>query len=216
MKRSSPIKTFLAESGFWTLSNAVCVLTPVAATYVALHMVLGAPMSKVSLAMSAVALLTLTWGSWASLIWSTHRLLRASMRLMTVLPGVLLIALAGFGFYIGKGSILFWSALLTSGLGTVACSFMLAGRLSAKSSIKSAGGYLAGLGLFPLLSTVGAGGVAYLWYLFVSNPLQTDWRVLFSFSFFFVTTLAIVLITTVIPAVTTHLARGLVAGTARD
>lgn len=214
MQQSSPVKGFLSESALWTLSNALCVGLPVAATYLALHVLAGAPMTRVSMAVSAVAILSLTWGSWSALVWTKNRLLRASMQVMTALPGVLLLAVAGFGFYIGRGSMVFWIALLGCGVGTIATSLMLAGRVGAMSAADSAVGYLAGLGIFPLLATGGSGAVGYLWYLFVSNPLQTDWRTLFSFSFFFVTTLAIVLISTVIPAVTTLVCRRIAAARA--
>jgi hypothetical protein len=208
---TTPVKSFLTESALWTLSNTLGVAVPVAAIYVGLHVFLGVSMTKVSLAMSAGALLTLTWGSWASLVWAKNRMLRASMQMMTVIPGILLLLLAGLGFYIGRGSILFWLALLSSGAGTVAASFMLARNVGALSVDDSPTGLLAGFGVFPMLATGAAGGVGYLWYVFVSNPLATDWRSMFSLSFFFVTTLAIVLISTVVPAVTTLVCRRLAA-----
>ena len=211
MQRTTPIKSFLTESALWTLSNALGVGVPVAAVYVILHGLMDAPMTRVSLAMSAAALLTLTWGSWASLVWAKNRMLRASMQMMTVIPGILLLLFAGLGFYVGRGSLLFWLALLTTGVGTIAASFMLARNVSMTAASDSPTNYLAGFGIFPMLATGAAGGVGYLWYVFVSNPLQTDWRSLFSFSFFFVTTLAIVLISTVVPAVTTVVCRRLAA-----
>jgi hypothetical protein len=211
MQRTTPVKSFLTESALWTLSNALGVGVPVAAIYIFMHVLMGVPMAKVSMAMSAGALLTLTWGSWSSLVWSKNRLLRASMQMMTVIPGVLLLMLAGLGFYVGRGSILFWLALLTTGAGTIAASFMLARNVGAMSVNDSPTSFLAGFGIFPVLATGGAGGVGYLWYLFVSNPLATDWRAMFSFSFFFVTTLGIVLISTVVPAVTTLVCRRLAA-----
>ncbi|QDG53274.1 hypothetical protein FIV42_21760 [Persicimonas caeni] len=211
MYQKTPVKGFLKESALWTLSNALGVGVPVAAVYIGLHVLMGSPMTRVSMAMAATALLTLTWGSWSSLVWAKNRMLRASMQMMTVIPGILLLLLAGLGFYIGRGSLLFWIALLANGAGTIAASFMLARTVGATAASDSPTGYLTGFGVFPLVATGAAGGVGYLWYLFVSNPLATDWRSLFSFSFFFVTTLAIVLISTVVPAVTTVICRQLAA-----
>jgi hypothetical protein len=211
MQRTTPIKSFLTESALWTLSNALGVGVPVAAIYIGLHVFMGVSMAKVSLVMSAGALLTLTWGSWSSLVWAKNRMLRATMQMMTVIPGILLLLLAGLGFYVGRGSLLFWVALLLAGAGTMAASFMLARNVGAMSVDDSSTGLLAGFGIFPLLATGGAGGIGYLWYLFVSNPLATDWRAMFSLSFFFVTTLGIVLISTVVPAVTTVVCRRLAA-----
>ncbi len=209
MQPTMPMKSFLSESALWTLANALGVAVPTAAAYVGLHVMLGYPMTRVSMAMSAIALLTLTWGSWSGLVWAKNRLLRASMQMMTVIPGILLLMLAGLGFYVGRGSLLFWIALLGTGMGTVAASLMLARQVGATAASDSAAGLMSGLGIFPLLATGAGGTVGYLWYLFVSNPLQADWRSLFSFSFFFVTTLAIVLISTVVPAVTTVVCRRL-------
>lgn len=207
MSRSAPVKSFLTESALWTLSNALGIAIPVGATYLGLHMLMDVPLTRVSLAMSAMALLTLTWGSWSSLVWAQNRMLRASMQIMTVLPGILLLVLAGLGFYIGKGSFLFWLALLGTGVGTVSASFMLARSVGGMRTADSPSRYAIGIGLFPLLATAGAGVVGYLWYTFVSNPLHTDWRSVFSFAFFFVTTLSIVFISTIIPAVTTFICR---------
>jgi hypothetical protein len=215
MHQTTPMKNFVTESALWTLANALGVAVPTASAYVVLHLILGVPMMKVSLAMSATALLTLTWGSWSGLVWARNRMLRASMQIMTVLPGLLLLMLAGTGFYIGRGSLLFWLALSTTGLGTVAASFMLARNIGATASSYSAKGYLTGLGVFPVVATLGGGSVFYLWYAFLSNPFYNDWRSIFSLSFFFVTTLSIVLVSTIIPALTTLLCRRLAAPRSR-
>lgn len=209
MQPTTPIKSFLTESALWTLANALGVAVPTAAVYVGLHVLLGLPMGRVSMAMSATALLTLTWGSWSGLVWAQNRMLRAAMQMMTVIPGIFLLVLSGMGFYIGRGSFVFWIALFASGLGTVAASLMLARDIGATAASDSPAGYLTGLGIFPLLATGAGGVVAYLWYIFVSNPLHADWRSLFSFSFFFVTTLGIVLVSTIVPAVTTVVCRRL-------
>jgi hypothetical protein len=213
MQPTSAVKSFLAESALWTVSNALGVAVPVAATYVGLHLLMGLPLAAVSAAMSVVAVLTLTWGSWSSLIWARNPLLRGSMQMMTIIPGILLLLVAGLGFYVGWKfvPILVWVGLIATGVGTIAACFMLARQVGASAAADSPAGVLVGMGIFPLLATGGAGAVGFLWYVFVNNPLQTDWNSLFSFSFFFVTVLGVILVSSIVPAIATLVCRRLVA-----
>lgn len=211
MQPTRSMKSFLRESALWTVANALGVLVPTTAVYVLLHIVLGVPMFRVSAAISATALLTLTWGSWSGLVWAQNRLLRASMQMMTVLPGLLLVGLAGVGIYVGQGAMIIWLGLAMTGLGTIAASFMLARNIGATAVSMSPRRFLSGLGVFPIFATTGSGFVYFLWYSFLSNPFQSDWRAIFSLSFFFITTLSIVLVSTIIPALSTLLCRRLAA-----
>lgn len=211
MQPKRSMKSFMRESALWTVANALGVLVPTLACYVVLHSLLGMPMLRVSMVMSATALLTLTWGSWSGLVWAQNRLLRASMQMMTVLPGLLLIGFAATGVYVGQGAIIFWLALGATGAGTIAASYMLAQNIGATTVSTSPKRFISGLAVFPIFATVGSGSVYFLWYSFLSNPFQSDWRAIFSLSFFFVTTLSIVLVSTIVPALSTLLCRRIAA-----
>lgn len=205
------MKSFLRESALWTLANALGVLVPTGTVYILMHQVLGIPMFRVSAIVSVTALLTLTWGSWSGLVWAQNRLLRASMQMMTVLPGLLLLGLAGAGLWIGQGAMIVWLGLALTGLGTVAASSMLAKNIGSTAVCQSPRRFLSGLALFPFFATAGSGFVYFLWYSFLSNPFHNDWRAIFSLSFFFITTLSAVLVSTIVPALSTLFCRRLAA-----
>ena len=211
MQPARSMKSFLRESALWTLANALGVLVPTSTVYLLMHGLLGIPMFRVSVMISATALLTLTWGSWSGLVWAQNRLLRASMQMMTVLPGLLLLGLAGAGFWIGQGAMIIWLGLGLTGLGTVAASSMLARNIGATAVCQSPRRFLSGLALFPFFATAGSGFVYFLWYTFLSNPFHSDWRAIFSLSFFFITTLSAVLVSTIIPALSTLFCRRIAA-----
>lgn len=211
MQPARSMKNFMRESALWTVANALGVLIPTTLAYVLMHGFLGLPMFKVSAVISATALLTLTWGSWSGLVWAQNRLLRASMQMMTVLPGLLLLGMAAAGFYVGQGAFILWVGLAATGVGTVAASFMLARNVAMTAVCTSPRRFFSGLALFPLFATSGSGLVYLLWYSFVSSPFSSDWRAIFSLSFFFITTMAIVLVSTIIPAIATVVCRRIAA-----
>lgn len=205
------MKNFVSESALWALANALGVGVPTLSAHVVCYHVLGMPVYKSGLIMAMAALLTLTWGSWSGLVWAKNRMLRAAMQMMTILPGLLLLVLSGAGFYVGRGGLLIWLGLSAVGLGTVAASFMLARNIGATPASASGSKYALGLGVFPFLATLGGGGILYLWQLFVSGPVYDDWRMIFGLAFFFTSTLSIVLVSTIVPALVTVLCRQLAA-----
>lgn len=212
MDTRQTLKSFFVESALWNLSNLVCVGLPVALTYVVLHGWLDRPAPVALGMMAVVATLTSTWGSWASLVWTQNRVLRSAQRLLTLVPGLALIGLAGMAFYVGRGGLLFKLVLLGGGVGTLAASAMLSRQISRIQVADTRLRFLMGMVVYPVLTTVAAGAVGYLWYVFVTNPLQTDWRFLLSFAFFAVSSLAAALVSTGIPATTSLVCRRLLDG----
>lgn len=211
MQPQRSIKSLLTESLLWVMASAVGVLVPTGTAHFIFHRLLEKPALQVSLILSATVLLSLTWGSWSGLVWAKNRLIRAGMRTMTLLPGLLLVFFGLALVSTGRGSIISWALLFSTGLSTLAVSFLLSHKVAVTPASTSGSRFFAGMGVFPFMATLGGGSVFYLWLSFLSNPIQRDWKAIFSIAFFFLTMLAMVLITTVIPALATVLCRQLVA-----
>ena len=211
MKKAA-LKDILVESGLWVLSNALCVAFPVSALYVILYVFLGMSLVKVTALMSVAAVVTATWGSWSSQIWTRNRVLRSAMRVVSLLPGIFLMVVAGFGVYLNFSSVLIWIGLFATGAATIALAWMLGSRLARGRADSAYVGRATGILLFPLGATGMAGVVGYLWFnFFASRAELLDWGWLFNLSTYAVTTLAFVLVSTVVPASMSLLSRRLVA-----
>jgi phage shock protein PspC (stress-responsive transcriptional regulator) len=212
MSKRAKIKDVLAESGLWVLSNAICVAFPVSAVYLILHVLLGMSLIKVTALMTVAAILTTTWGSWSAQIWTKNRGLRTSMRVLTALPGITLGVIGGLGLYFNFASFLIWLALIATGIVTVALAFMLSAEIAATRANETNVSRATGVLLFPLGATAMSSIVGYLWYGFFSTRADLfDWGWLFNFGTYAVTTLAFVLISTVIPASMSLISRRLIA-----
>lgn len=212
MSKRSKIKEIFVESGLWVLSNALCVAFPVSAVYLILYVVLGMSLVKVTALMTVVAILTATWGSWSSQIWTRNRGLRTGMRLATSLPGVALIGLGGVGLYVNISSALIWIALVATGVVTIALSWMLSSQIAQTRANQTYVSRATGILLFPLGATAMSSVVGYLWFNFFRSSADLfDLSWLFNLGTYAVTTLAFVLISTVIPAAMSLVSRRLIA-----
>ncbi|MGM0557137.1 MAG: hypothetical protein ACQEVA_12210 [Myxococcota bacterium] len=212
MSKRDKIKGILAESGLWVLSNALCVAFPVSAVYLILHVLLGMSLVKVTALMTVVAIVTATWGSWSSQIWTRSRGLRASMRVVTMLPGALLLGIAGIGIYSNFSGLLIWLGVGATGIVTVALAWMLSAEVFATKANETFVSRATGVLLFPLGTTAMSGVVGYLWYNFFTTRADFfDLGWLFNFGTYAVTTLAFVLVSTVVPAGMSLLSRRLIA-----
>jgi hypothetical protein len=212
MSKREKIKDVLAESGLWVVSNALCVAFPVSAVYLILHVLLGMSLVKVTALMSVAAIVTATWGSWSAQIWTENRGLRASMRIVTALPGAVLLAVAGFGMYFNLSNLLIWLGVGATGIVTMALAWMLSAEIVATKANETFVSRATGVLLFPLGATGMSGIVGYLWYNFFSTRTDLfDWGWLFDFGTYAVTTLAFVLISTVVPAAMSLVSRRLIA-----
>ncbi|MFU8804547.1 MAG: hypothetical protein ACNA8W_12110 [Bradymonadaceae bacterium] len=207
MRQESKKSSIWAECLLWTLSSTVLVILAAAGTYIAGSIFQWGIAVTVVGAMCA-GLFALTWGSWGSLIWSRRRAVRAGIESVTIVPGLLILALGFVGLYVGVGKMYLWLSLIVPSAGTVAVALLLArqsNRLTVGTGISTRWRHILAWTLFPLITLGAAGLVGYLWLSYVTRPVSADWRSLFNMASFMVSVLAMALITTVIPAMVSRL-----------
>lgn len=202
---SSRFPKILVELPLWLLANIVCSALPIAAVYTYGTDVLGWSQVQTGFYMSAMLLVTMTWGSWAALIWSRSRAVRVGLRASTVLPGVATSLIGMAGLWSGFGPIYAWAIIIASGIGTSIAAVTLSKTFGVRPHSFSATQLVAGILGFPLLTTFVSSLIGGVWYHFVTNPADGNWRSLVSFSAIMVTVMAVALMSTIIPAVTSSL-----------
>ncbi len=196
-----PALRFLFEIFAWIVANVLCVVVATGAVAFLGKEFLGWGPARLSFYVTAMALASLTWGSWAALIWTKSRPLRAGMRGSTITPGIITIAIGGFGAYVGVGALPLWIGVMISGLAMIVVSTGLSKTVGMQASPNRwVGLAVGGLG-FPLLTTAVAVGAGGMWYNFVNASFQDDFRSLASVATVMVTILAMALISTVIPSI---------------
>lgn len=95
MNDSSRKPSLLVEIALWCAASVVMVGAAVMGLHLFMRSEVPAPAADLGYALVA-AMLTLTWGSWAALIWSKRRVARTLMGLSVVVPGLVM---AVFGFW---------------------------------------------------------------------------------------------------------------------
>ncbi len=193
---------FVGELAAWLFSNTLCLAAPLLGVYAYGTQVAHWGPSKLGFFMVLTAIVTSTWGSWGTLIWTRSRGLRAVQQAVTTLPGITLLVFGGILFYVGMGKWYVGAILAAAGLGNILAAVMLAGGVFTKNSTPTRLQYALGLLLFPLATTGAAGAVAALWYGFVSEPTATvgTLKQLFTLATLGVTIMAMALTSTIIPA----------------
>ena len=197
----------LLEIPLWILANIICSAIPTAAVYHFGTTVLGWSQVQTGFYMSAMLLVTMTWGSWAALVWSRSRAIRIGLRASTVLPGLITFGIGLAGLWTGFGALYAWAIIMAAGLGTSVAAVALSKSLGVRPSKIGPSNMLAGLLAFPVVTTIISGLIGSVWYRFVTHPADGNWRSLVSFGAVMVTVLAIALISTVIPSVTSSFAQ---------
>ncbi len=196
----STAKRLVAEIFLWNTANVLCTLLPTAAVYLIGTVILGWGPGFTSFYVTAALLTTLTWGSWASLVWTSNRGLRGGMLATTLLPGVLTTGAGLAGFWAGFGAWYMWAGIIGAGLGTVAVAVSLTRYFRPLNRVPGRASYLVGFAVYPLVTTAVGLVIATLWYNFVTGALSEDWRGLISIATLYATVIASVLVSTVIPA----------------
>lgn len=197
----SAASRFIVEILLWNAANVLCLLIPSAVVFLVGKELLGWGPGYMSFYLTSTVLATLTWGSWASLVWTRNRALRGGMQFTTLLPGVLTVGAGGLGLWVGFGAWFIWAGLIAAGVGMLGAALALVRYFRPVNREPSASAYLFGFGVYPLATTAAGLAVGTLWYNFVTNPTSGDWRSIVSVATLYVTVLAMALISTVIPAV---------------
>lgn len=198
---------FVSELLLWNAANVLCIALPTGAVFLVGKNILGWGPGFLSFYVTAAILATLTWGSWSALVWTKNRVLRSGMRAATLIPGLLTMVGGFAGLWVGFGAWYLWAGIIGAGLGTIATAGALAKFFRPVNRTPGASSYLFGFGVYPLITTAAALGVAALWYNFVTSSMLEDWRGLISVATLYVTVLASVLVSTVIPAITSSTLR---------
>lgn len=197
----SAASRFIAELALWNIANVICIALPTALTFFVGKEILGWGPGYLSFYVTSAVLVTLTWGSWAALVWTKNRGIRGGMRATTVLPGILTMLAGGAGLWAGFGAWYMWAGLIGAGGGMIAAAIGLAKFFQPVRREPSTASYVFGLAVYPLATTAVSLGVAALWYSFVTSPTSGDWRDIVSIATLYTTVIATALISTVIPAI---------------
>jgi hypothetical protein len=196
----STIGKTILELVLWNVSNVLCLLIPSAAVFFIGKEFLHWGPGFLSFYMTATVLATLTWGSWAALVWTKNRALRGGMQATTLLPGIITVIAGGFGFWVGFGAWYLWLGMVAAGIGMVAAAVALVRYFRPVTREPGAASYVFGLGVYPLMTTALSLGIGSMWYNYVTSPAGDDWRNLDSIATLYVTVIALALVSTVIPA----------------
>lgn len=121
----------LGEWMLWILAGVFMTILAVAATSAA-KLLLGWSEAEWIAASIITGALSLTWGSWAALLWTRSRTLKTLMLTAALIPGLLMVALGVWAFFALPENrwIWRWGWLIVAGhgLGAVAITLMIAGR----------------------------------------------------------------------------------------
>ena len=191
---------FLVDILLWNAANVVSMLIPSALVFFIGKELLGWGPGFLSFYLTATILATLTWGSWAALVWTRSRPLRGAMQATTLFPGAITIGAGTAGLWIGFGAWYLWAGIIGAGLGMIAAALALVRFFRPVNREPSTASYLFGFGVYPVATSAAALGIGALWYNFVTNPATGDWRGLISIATVYVTILAMALISTIVPA----------------
>jgi hypothetical protein len=193
------IKRVIKESALWMAANGATTGIALLATYLLVSLTTKGPVVLTSL-LGIAGLVSVTWGSWISLSWTRSLGLRAGMKGITLVPGLLLLTSAGVGFYVGIGSTLAWLALILSAIGTLTVTVLLWRYMPRASAQTSRENLAMGFLFYPIATSLTASAVGWMWLYFLTNPFHSDWRSLISMATVMVTVLAVELVTTALPA----------------
>jgi hypothetical protein len=199
---------FFVELTLWSIANLLCMGLATSAVYVVGSTVLNWNPATMSFFLPATALLTSTWGAWSSMVWARNRAVRVGMYVSAGIPGIALIATGGLGLWVGFGAWFVWAGFILGGFAMIGATSALCRQFNPRTHSVPALSSLYGLLVHPIATLAASGGVAAVWYTFVSNP-SGGWRGLVSLSTLMATLLGVALITTVIPAATSTLCRKL-------
>lgn len=210
--RNSPGNELL----LWVLASILSCCAAVGGAYAAATLG-GWSLSLEGFAVFAAALLSLTWGSWASLVWTENRAVRFAIKAVTLVPGLLLLGGGILGYYLIPGRWFVWTGLFLMSASTLTAAITLSSdRLMRMKNTPGSTKYLFGFFVFPVLTTLAAAGVAYLAITFITQDFSSfcrpsSWRSLFKLSTFMLTSMSTVLITTLLPAAISRACRQIAA-----
>lgn len=163
----------------------------------------------------AVTVLSATWGSWAALIWTRSRALRALMIGAAILPGALMIVVGVWLFlhmpenrFVWKWG---WALLAVHGVGAVSIAGLLGSRgLFEKAPLLLRSRRLAiGWTLYPILIVVGSVGLVAGTFWLMPDMIGGSDAGMETLVRWLIPSQALVLLTTGLPALSAQICRRL-------
>lgn len=200
MSKRRKALSFVSELGLWGLANLLCTAIVSGTIYGVGHELLGWGKIKFTTILVLGLVLTATWGSWATLVWTRNRGLRAVQQAATMIPGLLTMVGGGALLYVGFVAWYVGAFYLLIGLGMSAASVTLAGGFMTQNNEPNKLQYLLGVALFPLMSTMLAGLVTFALMTFLPTPLSVKFKDFFTLGTLMTFVMGSTLISTVIPA----------------
>jgi hypothetical protein len=162
---------------------------------------------------TAAAVVSMTWGSWAAMLWAEHPVSLVPIRGTTLAPGLAMLAFGVGGLYVGFVGIWVWAVVCASAVGTLAIALCLWPRRVRISNLEAGySRYIVGFTVFPVITSLLAALVARTWYIFATSSASMGWdpRDWLDVATVFTTILAIELCTTALPAVVSRACQELV------
>ncbi len=201
MKKPSAIK----ELALWVLIGLFLSAMALSAVGAAKY-VFGWSESQWVAGSVTLTLFSITWGSWAALLWTHSRVLKSLMVVVTALPGALMAIFGVWAFFNMPENPWVWRAgwlvVAGHGVGALAVVVLMAGRrMVARTQIQTRPRRLAiGWTLYPLLVVVGGVTVLAVSFALLPDLFCGEATTMASVARWVVPSQAIVLGTTVMPA----------------
>lgn len=208
------IPSRLSEAALWSLANIFLMCLAIAALSVA-KTIFGWSSAQWIFSSLAVSILSATWGSWAALTWTHHRVLRALMVVVTLLPGLLMVAVGIWAFltipdnrWIWKWG---WVILIGHGAGATAMAALLGGRgLLQRTCLQVRARRLAiGWTLYPLLISAASVALVVATFNFFPDLITGGDKGLDTLLRWIIPSQALILFTTGLPAGCAQICRAL-------
>lgn len=196
----------LRELLLWGLAGFFMTAAAVAGMAGA-HLVLGWNESQWVVASIAVGAASLTWGSWASLLWTRSRVLKILMVAVVVIPGTVMAIAGGWAFFNVPDNrwIWRWGWLIVCGhgLGSIAVAVFVCARrfMGAKTADWNRSGRLKlGWTVFPLALVAGSAAIAAVTFVLMPDVFTGGDGTIEMLVRWIVPSQAVVLMSTILPA----------------
>ncbi len=201
-KKPSPIGEFALWILVGLFATAMALVAMTGAKYL-----LGWNEAQWIAATAVVGACSITWGSWAALLWTRSRVLKTMMVAVTILPAVLMLAGAIWAFFAMPENpwVWRWGWLIVGGhgLGALAVVGVVGGRklFASSASAKLRPRQLViGWTFFPLVVVAGSVGVVAVTWALLPDLLTCEMTPLAAVAYWVIPSQALVLLTTVLPA----------------
>lgn len=201
----------LGEWALWTLAtlfmSALALLAVGTAKYL-----LGWTNPQWALVSVVAGLLSLTWGSWAAMLWTHSKVLKTLMVAVATVPGLVMLVAGGWVFVNMPDNPVFWkwgwAVVAAHGAGALAFSLFICLRGLVGCQFNSTGRnrrLAVGWTLYPLVVVVGTVGIIVVEFTLLPQFVADADSTMASLARWTIACQGLALLTTVLPAGTAYL-----------